>query len=356
MKKVAVIGAGLQAHRRLQPILDDKEYAVPLIVDLYEERAQMLAKSCDAAVSSNWRDAVNDPGIDAILLLTYPDSHAKIAIAAMKKGKDVLCEKPLARTETEAKKMIKVAHETKRILKCGFNHRHHPAVVEMHKLFESGLIGKAVFGRGRYGIAGRSGVEKEWRSNPKIVSGGQLMEQGIHLVDLYRWFLGDMTKATGMVATNYWPMQPLEDNAFAVMQNKDGVMVSIHSSLTRYLKEKYPDLDIEIEAIWPGMIGVSKDLLPIVGEDTREPGIFYVSAASGLPWAAALGRYIAEKITTGRSDFDHDFRPNRPFPISNKIQRIISTQPSYAFSHALVKKFRVRELYTLLLDLKLPFW
>lgn len=235
MKKVAVIGAGLQAHRRLQPILDDKEYAVPLIVDLYEERAQMLAKSCDAAVSSNWRDAVNDPGIDAILLLTYPDSHAKIAIAAMKKGKDVLCEKPLARTETEAKKMIKVAHETKRILKCGFNHRHHPAVVEMHKLFESGLIGKAVFGRGRYGIAGRSGVEKEWRSNPKIVSGGQLMEQGIHLVDLYRWFLGDMTKATGMVATNYWPMQPLEDNAFAVMQNKDGVMVSIHSSLTQWI-------------------------------------------------------------------------------------------------------------------------
>jgi len=169
-----------------------------------------------------------------VLVLTPPDSHAEITLAALKAGKDVLCEKPLARTEAEAREMVKTARETKRILKCGFNHRHHPAVQQAHRLYAEGVIGKPVFGRGRYGIAGREGLEHEWRSDPNVVSGGQLMEQGIHLVDLTRWFLGDITSVTGMVSTRHWPIAPLEDNGFALLKTADDTVVSIHASLTQW--------------------------------------------------------------------------------------------------------------------------
>ena len=159
-----------------------------------------------------------------------------MSLAAMEAGKDVLCEKPLSRTEEEAQAMVETASRTGRILKCGFNHRFHPAVLEAHRLFTAGQIGRPVFGRARYGIAGREGIEKEWRSDPEIVSGGQLMEQGIHLVDLFRWFLGDMSRVTGMTAASHWPMpEPLEDNGFVVMQNQSGIICSIHSSLTQWI-------------------------------------------------------------------------------------------------------------------------
>src|ERR1700719_2649219 len=235
-KKVALVGAGLQARRRVPSIAEDRDYEVALIIDRKEEKAAALAKNFGAAVSTNWEAAINDPAIAFVVVLTYPDSHATISLAAMEAGKDVLCEKPLSRTEEEARVMLETANRTGRILKCGFNHRFHPAVLEAHRLFASGQIGKPVFGRARYGIAGREGIEKEWRSDPRIVSGGQLMEQGIHLVDLFRWFVGEMTRVTGMATAAHWPMpQPLEDNGFVIMQSDSGIICSLHSSLTQWI-------------------------------------------------------------------------------------------------------------------------
>lgn len=235
MKKVAIIGAGLQGTRRAPVIARDPQFIITWVVDLIPERAKRLANKYHAKWGTKWKDAVVDKQVDIVFVLTYPDSHAAISIEAMELGKDVLCEKPLAKTEKEAQQMVRVAQKTKRILKCGFNHRHHPAIVQAYNLFKENIIGKPLFGRSRYGIAGRKGIEKEWRSNPKIVKGGQLMEQGIHLVDLYRWFLGDIVKVTGMVNTNYWPIAPQEDNGFALLQTNDGVIVSIHSSTTQWI-------------------------------------------------------------------------------------------------------------------------
>lgn len=235
MKNIGIIGAGLQAKRRLPAILEDSDYRVIRIIDRKVKKAQQLAKLCGALSSTKWKEAINDKSIDIVLVLTYPDTHSEISIAAMKAGKDVLCEKPLARTLDEASDMVKTANQTKRILKCGFNHRYHPAVSAAHKYFTENKIGKLIFGRGRYGISGRANLEKEWRSDPKIVAGGQLMEQGIHLVDLASWFFGEIKEVTGFVNTAYWPIKPLEDNAFALLKNENGAIVSIHSSLTQWI-------------------------------------------------------------------------------------------------------------------------
>jgi predicted dehydrogenase len=234
MTKVAIIGAGLQARRRIVPILESKDHEVAWIVDRDESRAKTLAKGTAAKVATTWRDAVADPEVAIALVLTYPDSHAEIGKAALESGKHVLCEKPLTRTVDEARALVAAAKKADRVLKCGFNHRHHPAVLEAYRVVSAGEIGKPVFGRARYGIGGRQGIEKEWRSDPAIVGGGQLMEQGIHVVDLFRWFCGEVVRATGMTATTRWPIAPLEDNGFALLETASGALCSVHSSLTQW--------------------------------------------------------------------------------------------------------------------------
>lgn len=234
MTKVAIIGAGLQARRRITPILDGKDHEVAWIVDLEERKAAALGSGTGAKIATSWRDAVSDPGVGIVLVLTYPDSHAEIAIAALESGKHVLCEKPLTRTLDEARALAATATRTGRVLKCGFNHRHHPAVLAAHKLVMAGEIGKPTFGRARYGIGGRTGIEKEWRSDPRVVSGGQLMEQGIHVVDLFRWFIGEVARVTGFTSTTRWPIAPLEDNGFALLETTSGAICSVHSSLTQW--------------------------------------------------------------------------------------------------------------------------
>ena len=221
MRNVAIIGAGLQAKRRATPIAEDPRFKIVAVVDRDEKKAARLAGPLGAPVSTHWQEVVANPDVEIVLVLTYPDTHAEISIAALEAGKHVLCEKPLTRTEDEARAMVDAAKRTGRTLKCGFNHRHHPAIIEAYRTFQSGVIGKPTFGRARYGIGGRQGIESEWRSDPAIVSGGQLMEQGIHVVDLYRWFLGPIERATGLVATTRWPIAPLEDNGFALLQIQD---------------------------------------------------------------------------------------------------------------------------------------
>jgi predicted dehydrogenase len=233
-RKVALVGAGLQAARRSAPIAADARFEIAAVVDRDEAKARRLAAPLGAAASTDWRPVVADPAIEIVLVLTYPDTHAEISIAALEAGKDVLCEKPLTRTEAEARALVDAARRAGRTLKCGFNHRHHPAVAEAHRLFTAGDIGKPVFGRARYGIGGRPGIEKEWRSDPAIVSGGQLMEQGIHAIDLFAWFLGKIRRVTGFVSNTRWPIAPLEDNGFALLETEAGVVASVHSSLTQW--------------------------------------------------------------------------------------------------------------------------
>jgi predicted dehydrogenase len=152
----------------------------------------------------------------------------------MESGKHVLCEKPLARTVEEAEAMVKAAQTSGVKLKCGFNHRCHPAIQKAKELLDQGKIGEPSFVRCRYGIGGRPGYEKEWRANPEIVGGGQMMEQGIHAVDLSRWFLGEFKEVAAFMANYFWRIDPLEDNAFVLLRTETGKAASIHSSLTQW--------------------------------------------------------------------------------------------------------------------------
>jgi predicted dehydrogenase len=180
------------------------------------EHAQAMAKQFSCEADFSWKDTIARDDIDAIIISTPPSSHAEIAIAAMQAGKHVLCEKPLSKTLEEANEMLAISSITGRVLKCGFNHRHHPAVWEAKKRCEAGWIGKPLFARCRYGICGRPGYEKEWRADSDLAAGGQFIEQGSHAIDLLRWFMGEISEVACMTSTHYFKDQPLEDDGFAI--------------------------------------------------------------------------------------------------------------------------------------------
>lgn len=232
--RIVIVGAGLQARRRASVITASADAEVVAIAAVPVTSAARLAREVQADASADWSTAVVRADVDAVVVCTPPDSHAEIAGTALRAGKHVLCEKPLARSSTEAQRMVDEADSAGRILWCGFNHRYHPALRQVREWLEQGHLGEAMYLRARYGICGRPGYEHEWRADPRRVGGGQLMEQGIHLVDLARWYLGDFATALGTVGTYYWKRQPFEDNAFVILRRADGRVAMLHSSLTEW--------------------------------------------------------------------------------------------------------------------------
>lgn len=232
--RVGVVGAGLQAKRRAPVFSKFTDAKLVVISAEHEANAKNLAKQFQCEYATGWEWVGERDDLDAILICTPPHLHERISVLAMQTGKHVLCEKPLARTLDECRRMIQTAKEARKVLKCGFNHRHHPGVLDAKRQVDQGKIGKPLFIRCRYGITGEPGREKEWRADPTKTSGGHLMEQGIHAVDLSRWFLGEFDQVMALRDTQYWPFGELEDNAFVVMRTADGRMASIHTSLLQW--------------------------------------------------------------------------------------------------------------------------
>jgi predicted dehydrogenase len=233
--RVSFIGAGLQTRRRAPIILQSPDDELVEVVGTEDSPPKGLMEQLKSATwSTDWRRAVERSDVDVIFICTPPHIHAEITIAALQAGKHVLCEKPLCRTLEEAEAMVAAARKAKRVLKCGFNHRHHPAVLEARQRFERGDFGRPIAARCRYGICGRPGYEKEWRADPARAAGGQFAEQGTHAVDLFRWFLGDLLEVSCMTAIGYFRTQPLDDNGMALFRSAGGALATLHSSLTHW--------------------------------------------------------------------------------------------------------------------------
>jgi predicted dehydrogenase len=118
-------------------------------------------------------------------------------------------------------------------VRIGYNHRFHPALQQARTLVDSGALGPLMFLRGRYGHGGRVGYEREWRANPQLSGGGELIDQGVHLIDLAHWFLGEFPTITGHATTSFWAM-PVDDNAFLSLRTVTGQTAWLHVSCTEW--------------------------------------------------------------------------------------------------------------------------
>jgi predicted dehydrogenase len=232
--RVGIVGAGLIGKRRSSIIRNLPDQQVIVIADIDRERAEAAALENECEPSLDWREVVARPDVDIVIVSTVNKFLMPISVAALERGKHVLCEKPPGRNAQETEQMVQAARENNVRLKVGFNHRYHRAVRQAHRLYQSGAIGKLCFMRGRYGHGGRAGYEKEWRANPEQSGGGELLDQGIHLIDLFRLFAGEFVEAFGWASTYHWKIAPVEDNAFGLFRTAAGQVASLHASWTQW--------------------------------------------------------------------------------------------------------------------------
>lgn len=230
MPGVAIVGCGLIGQKRAKALGDARLVAC---ADVQLERAQALARTYDAAVSADWKEVVQRPDVDIVIVATTNNMLAEITQTSVEAGKHVLVEKPAARSAAELEPVIEAAKTANRRVRVGFNHRYHPALRKAREIINSGVAGELMFVRGRYGHGGRLGYEKEWRANPALSGGGELIDQGVHLIDLSRWFLGDFQSVSGFAHTYYWDM-PVDDNGFMTLKTSKQQVAHLHVSCTEW--------------------------------------------------------------------------------------------------------------------------
>lgn len=228
---VAIIGCGLIGHKRAKALGEAKLVACADIVQDRADRLAATSRGCKPML--DWREAVADPGVSIVIIATLHDTLAEIAHASVAAGKHVLIEKPGARNAAELAGLGEAAAANGCLVRVGFNHRYHRAMQKAHALVKSGELGPLMFLRARYGHGGRLGYDREWRSNPKKSGGGELIDQGPHLIDLARWFLGDFAEIDGFATTFYWDM-PVEDNGFLLLKTAERKVAFLHASCTEW--------------------------------------------------------------------------------------------------------------------------
>ena len=226
-----IIGCGLIGEKRATALEKIGGLRLVAAADLDSGRAARLCGRYGGTPSGDYRDVIS--AADAVIIAVTHDSLAEIGYRAVEEGRHALIEKPGARTSSELLPVARLADERRVVVKIGFNHRFHPSLLRARELVDSGALGPLMFVRGRYGHGGRTGYEQEWRFDPAISGGGELIDQGSHLIDLAVWFLGDFTKVHGVLPRYFWN-SPVEDNCFMLLETSDGRVANLHASWTEW--------------------------------------------------------------------------------------------------------------------------
>ncbi|HEX5415463.1 MAG TPA: Gfo/Idh/MocA family oxidoreductase [Chloroflexota bacterium] len=229
--RVAIVGCGLIGHKRSRSLAGCRLVAC---ADADRSRAETLAGATPGTVVvAEWETVVALPNVDLVIVATPHDAQPEVALAAVRAGKHVLVEKPAGRRAHELDPVKAAAQRTGVLVRVGFNHRYHAALRKAREIVDDRGIGDLMFIRARYGHGGRIGYEREWRARPEVSGGGELIDQGVHLIDLARWFLGDFSVVDGFAHTYFWNM-PVEDNAFLTLRNERDQVAFLHASCTEW--------------------------------------------------------------------------------------------------------------------------
>jgi predicted dehydrogenase len=229
--RFAIVGCGLIGRKRLGS-LGAGQFRVAC--DLEISRAEeLVATAGHGRATADVDDALHDSAVDAVVVSALNSSLAPIARKAIVAGKHTLVEKPAGISVAQIDELIELSHEHGVQVRVGYNHRFHPGLLKARELIDAGAIGPLMFLRGRYGHGGRLGYDREWRADPRLSGGGELIDQGVHLIDLAHWFLGEFSRVEGHVETYYWDM-PVDDNAFLSLRTATGQTAWLHVSCSEW--------------------------------------------------------------------------------------------------------------------------
>lgn len=221
---IAIVGAGLIGRKRAMNLPEDVK--VTMVCDIDEERGKQFATDFNCQYEPKWENVVNNSSIDAVIIATTHNWLVPIGKEAIKNGKHVLLEKPGARNLAEFDELIEAHKKNPVVVAFGYNHRYHPAILKAKELVDSKQFGEIMFIRAKYGHGARLGYEKEWRFVKEISGGGELIDQGPHLIDLINYFGCPMDEVSGFTGTMFW-QTPLEDAAFFTLKNGAGQMAQL---------------------------------------------------------------------------------------------------------------------------------
>ena len=229
--KAAVIGCGLIGKKRA--ITFPKNIELAGCFDEVASNMESFAAEFNTHAFSSVESILKIPNLSFVVIATRHDSLHSLAIQALKAGKHVLIEKPGAINYLELKDICEEARRKELKVHIGYNHRYHPAFRKAFELFNDGLIGEIMFLRGRYGHGGRLGYEKEWRADKLKSGGGELIDQGSHLIDLSIRFLGELQLDYAATPNYFWNMA-VEDNVFISLKNEYGRIAFLQASCTEW--------------------------------------------------------------------------------------------------------------------------
>ena len=317
--RFAIIGCGLIGKKRAACLPPG---SLATACDLDGARAQALASTSPGCRAETDPAAVFRSGdVDAVIISAVNSALAGLTADAIRAGKHVLVEKPVTLRADEAQELHALAQEKRVRVRAGYNHRFHPAFQKAREIVDSGALGPLMFLRARYGHGGRVGYDREWRADPKLSGGGELIDQGVHLIDLSRWFLGDFPFVDGFAKTYFWDM-PVDDNAFLNLRTASDQTAWLHVSCTEWKNtfsfELYGrDGKLHIEGLG-GSYGVERlyfyKMLPEMGPP--ETTIFEYPRGD-QSWRLEVGEFI-EDIRTGRE-------PNPGLADATAALRIVET-------------------------------
>lgn len=314
--KVGIIGFGKMGKTRAEAVGQSGRAKVEKVFD--------SDPSCvhgDYPVARAVEEIIEDPSLDAIFVCTPNFLNKELTIKGLQAGKNVFCEKPPAFTADDVEEIRQVEARSGKTLMYGFNHRHHSSIKNMKHLIDSREYGDLLWMRGRYGKSVDKNFFQTWRAKRESAGGGILLDQGIHMVDLFLYLGGGFDQTAAYVSNCYWKSD-IEDNVFAILKNsKTGVVASLHSTMTQW------------RHLFSLEVFLSKGYMVLNGlrTSTRTYGDEVLSIAKNRSTAPAATWKDEETITynedkSWRSEVDHFFdsiENNTPVKVGNSTDALI---------------------------------
>ncbi len=211
--RVAIVGCGLIGAKRAAALAAHDELLA--CCDVQERAARELAERHDTRACTNF-DELLETGPDVVVVATVHDRLAELAERSLQAGAHVLVEKPAGISKEQVERLIACQRACERLVKVGFNHRFHAGIERAAAEVHSGRHGELMHLRARYGHGGRAGYEREWRTDPGRSGGGELIDQGMHLLDLSHWLAGPLPLHAALLRTHFWETS-VEDNAALIL-------------------------------------------------------------------------------------------------------------------------------------------
>lgn len=231
--RIGVVGAGTIGRVRIRSIRENPQTELVAVFDVSQDAARSAADGTHARVFTDLV-AFLDHDMDAVVVSTPPHFHEEAARGALERGRHVLCEKPLSNTVEAAARIVDAAVKADRVLAVGFNLRYYPFVKFLRAALDGGSIGRIDHVRVFGGHDGLRNFRADWQYKAPESGGGAMMDIGIHMTDLARYVLGEVTSVYGFMSEALWRVPGSEDNAVAVFLSPDGIPATYEATWSEW--------------------------------------------------------------------------------------------------------------------------